>query len=146
MAPISNWRTNVPPAPAHQRRWTNIEPALALRCDGTLLAPAQYVGEPMISEAQVWDALREVRDPEIDVSIVDLGLVYGVTVEARSVRVALTMTTPACPLSGYIAEVAEDAIRRRDPAAVVEVAIVWEPPWTPDLLSEEAKRRLGRTH
>jgi metal-sulfur cluster biosynthetic enzyme len=68
----------------------------------------------MISDAQVWDALREVRDPEVGISIVDLGLVYEVTVDAGSVYVALTMTTPACPLSGYIAEVAEDAIRRRD--------------------------------
>jgi metal-sulfur cluster biosynthetic enzyme len=100
----------------------------------------------MISEAEVWDALREVRDPEVGIGIVDLGLVYEVTVAAGSVYVALTMTTRACPLSGYIAEVAEDAIRRRNPAAAVEIAIVWEPPWTPDLLSDEAKRRLGRAH
>jgi metal-sulfur cluster biosynthetic enzyme len=65
-------------------------------------------------------------------------------VDGGGVHVTLTMTTPTCPLSGYIAEITEDAIRRRDHAAAVEVAIVWEPPWTSALLSDAAKRRLGR--
>ena len=101
----------------------------------------------MITEAEVWDALREVVDPEIGLNVVDLGLVYGVTVGEANVSVTLTMTTPACPLSGYISEVAADAIRRHDPSlGAVDVAIVWEPPWTPALMSDHAKRLLGWPH
>ncbi len=101
----------------------------------------------MISETEVWNALREVVDPEVGINVVDLGLVYAVTAERGRVHVTLTMTTPACPLAGYISEVAADAIRRHDATlADVEVAIVWDPPWTPALMSDDAKRRLGWPH
>jgi metal-sulfur cluster biosynthetic enzyme len=92
----------------------------------------------------VWDALRTVNDPEVGMNVVDLGLVYGVTVEGADVRVALTMTSPACPLGDVIVENAAAAIRAAAPAArTVDVALVWDPPWTPDRMSDAARAKFG---
>lgn len=93
---------------------------------------------------QVLEALREVIDPEIGVNVVDLGLVYSVDVQGKEVRVAMTMTTPACPLHEYISESAKTAIRRHLPDIErVDVEIVWDPPWSPAMMSADAKRQLG---
>ncbi len=93
---------------------------------------------------QVLEALREVIDPEIGVNVVDLGLVYSVDVQGKEVRVAMTMTTPACPLHEYISESAKTAIRRHLPDVErVDVEIVWDPPWSPAMMSADAKRQLG---
>lgn len=92
----------------------------------------------------VWDALRTVNDPEVGMNVVDLGLVYGVTVEGADVRVALTMTSPACPLGDVIVENAAAAIRAAAPEArTVDVALVWDPPWTPDRMSDAARAKFG---
>jgi metal-sulfur cluster biosynthetic enzyme len=96
------------------------------------------------TEELVWDALRSVHDPEVGMSVVDLGLVYAVEVSERDVAVRLTMTSPACPLGEVIAASAERAIRAAAPdAGRVEIAIVWDPPWTPDRMSEAARARFG---
>jgi metal-sulfur cluster biosynthetic enzyme len=96
------------------------------------------------SDDAVWDALRTVNDPEVGMNVVDLGLVYGVTVEGADVRVELTMTSPACPLGDVIVENAAAAIRAAAPEArTVDVALVWEPPWTPDRMSEAARAKFG---
>ena len=77
-------------------------------------------------------------------SIVDLGLVYGIAVEAGKVRVEMTMTSPACPVAPYIVEESTAAIRAVAPEGTdVEVELVWEPPWTPELMSPEAQKRFG---
>lgn len=95
-------------------------------------------------ESAVWEALRSVQDPEVGENIVDLGLVYRVDSRPGAVGVQMTMTTPACPAAGSIAEEAEMAIRSACPqAAEVEVAVVFDPPWTPELMSDEVKRRFG---
>jgi metal-sulfur cluster biosynthetic enzyme len=92
----------------------------------------------------VWDALRTVNDPEVGMNIVDLGLVYGVTVNGADVRVELTMTSPACPLGDVIVENAAAAIRAASPGArTVDVALVWDPPWTPDRMSDAARAKFG---
>lgn len=94
----------------------------------------------------VWDALREVNDPELGINVVDLGLVYSVDVQDQRVHVVMTMTTSACPLGAYLAKMAEDAIRRRIPQAQsVDVELIWEPPWHPGMMSEAAKQQLGWT-
>jgi metal-sulfur cluster biosynthetic enzyme len=96
------------------------------------------------SEDAVWDALRTVDDPEVGMNVVDLGLVYGVEVRGDDVSVRLTMTSPACPLGDAIVENAHAAIRAAAPAAgKIDVALVWEPPWTPERMSEAARRRFG---
>lgn len=99
---------------------------------------------PLPDEAAVWDALRTVCDPEIGENLVDLGLVYRVKTAAGMVDVDITMTTPACPLSSSIAADVEAAIRSACPqAADVHIAVVFDPPWTPERMSEEVKRRFG---
>ena len=98
----------------------------------------------MVEEAQVWEALRGVLDPEIGINVVDLGLVYSVEVSSNDVHVAMTMTTQACPLHAYITEAAEAAIRQRAPeAGTVRVDMVWDPPWSPAMMSAAAKQQLG---
>lgn len=99
---------------------------------------------PEALRRQVWDALREVLDPELGINIVDLGLVYDVAVEDGHVRVAVTMTTPACPLHGYVLDAIEFVLRRDLPQVrSVDVRLVWDPPWHPEMMSADAKRQLG---
>ncbi len=97
-----------------------------------------------ITEAAVLTAMRSVIDPELGVNVVDLGLVYGAEIDGRNVRVAMTMTTPACPLSSYLKGAAEGAVRSQVPeVGEVVIDIVWEPPWQPTMMSDAAKRQLG---
>jgi metal-sulfur cluster biosynthetic enzyme len=92
----------------------------------------------------VWDALRTVNDPEVGMNVVDLGLVYGVEVDGADVSVRLTMTSPACPLGDVIVENAAAVIRAAAPGArTVDIALVWDPPWTPDRMSEAARAKFG---
>jgi metal-sulfur cluster biosynthetic enzyme len=92
----------------------------------------------------VWAALRTVNDPEVGMNVVDLGLVYRVEVAGADVRVDLTMTSPACPLGDAIVDNAVAAIRAAAPgAAKVDIALVWDPPWTPDRMSEAARAKFG---
>ncbi len=98
----------------------------------------------MTTEELVFEALRNVIDPEIGVNVVDLGLVYGVEARDGDVHVAMTMTTPACPLHTYLRGMAEVAIRGRVPdAGAVDVELVWDPPWDPSMISDDAKQLLG---
>jgi metal-sulfur cluster biosynthetic enzyme len=95
-------------------------------------------------EERIREALRAVMDPEIGINIVDLGLVYGVEVRGNDVHITLTMTTRACPLHEYITETARTAVRQALPEAErVEVEMVWDPPWSPAMMSAEAKRQMG---
>ncbi|MFI5398770.1 MAG: metal-sulfur cluster assembly factor [Candidatus Binatia bacterium] len=98
----------------------------------------------MTNDEQIWNALRTVLDPEIGINVVDLGLVYTVEVSNSRVRVAMTMTSQACPLHAYLREAAETAIRQFAPdIGVVQVDMVWDPPWSPSMMSDAAKQRLG---
>ena len=91
-----------------------------------------------MSEDDVREALKSVEDPEAGMSIVDLGLVYGIRVEAGRVRVEMTMTSPACPVAPYLVDEAAAAIRAIAPAGTdVQVDLVWEPMWTPELMSPD---------
>lgn len=97
-----------------------------------------------MTESEVREALRHVTDPELGVNIVDLGLVYGIEVADRRVRVTMTMTTPACPLRDYIQSLAEGALFERLPEITdLTVDIVSEPPWSEDMMSEAARRQLA---
>jgi metal-sulfur cluster biosynthetic enzyme len=93
---------------------------------------------------QVREALKQVIDPEIGVNVVDLGLVYSTSVAAGDVRIAMTMTSPACPLGESIAAEAERVVSDRVPGVrSVTVELVWEPAWQPSMMSDAAKARLG---
>jgi len=97
-----------------------------------------------MDESDVTQALRSVEDPEAGMSIVDLGLVYGVRCEPGRVRVEMTMTSPACPAAPYLVDEAAAAIREiAPPGTDVHVELVWEPPWTPERMSAEAQQKFG---
>lgn len=97
-----------------------------------------------LSEDLVRDALRSVEDPEAGMSIVDLGLIYGVHSEPGRVRVEMTMTSPACPAAPYLVDEAAAAIRAIAPEGTdVQVDLVWDPPWTPERMSDDAQEKFG---
>jgi metal-sulfur cluster biosynthetic enzyme len=89
-----------------------------------------------ISRDQITQALREVFDPELGMSVVDLGLIYDVQVEAGRVRITMTLTTPGCPLHDSMTEWVRQAAGRIPGVDEVEVAITFEPPWTPDRIGQ----------
>ena len=100
----------------------------------------------MPDDEAVREALRAVDDPEAGMNIVDLGLVYGVDVCDDGVHVDLTMTTAACPMTDMIVEQVRDVVTRIVPiGAVVDIALVWDPPWTPDRMTGIAKEHFGWT-
>jgi metal-sulfur cluster biosynthetic enzyme len=96
------------------------------------------------TEDGIRDALRGVVDPEVGLNVVDLGLVYGIDVSAERIAVRMTMTTPACPVADTLVESARAAVRAAAPeVADVEVELVWDPPWNPDMMSEIARNYFG---
>jgi metal-sulfur cluster biosynthetic enzyme len=99
--------------------------------------------EPLTPEL-VRGLLRTVIDPELGVNIVDLGRVYGVVVEpAGSVAVEMTLTTPGCPLGGFLDDQIRACLAGLPQVSAVRVELVWEPPWDPAGMSEAAKAQLG---
>jgi metal-sulfur cluster biosynthetic enzyme len=89
-------------------------------------------------------ALKTVIDPELGINIVDLGLVYHAAHNADGIDIALTMTTPACPLGEMMTEEIKLVLRDRFPDTPdVRVELVWDPPWSPELMSLESRRQLG---
>ena len=91
-----------------------------------------------------WDALRGVYDPELYLDVVSLGLVYDVRTEGDGLVVEMTMTTPGCPASEVLPEMARAAIDDALSGAVpVDVRVVWDPPWSPAMIDEEAAAALG---
>ena len=100
-------------------------------------------GVPVAGEAAVIEAMRDVYDPEIPVNVVDLGLVYDVAVDDGDVHVLMTLTAPGCGMGPMIAQQAEWAIAELDGVEDVEVEMTFDPPWSPDLITEDGKKLLG---
>lgn len=98
----------------------------------------------MPSEEDVRNVLHNVIDPEAGLNIVDLGLVYGVEISGNKLRVDLTMTTPACPMGNMIIDDVRRALAGLVPAdAEIAIELVWEPPWSPDKMSDHARGHFG---
>jgi FeS assembly SUF system protein len=99
--------------------------------------------DPALQE-QVIEALKTVRDPEIPVNLVDLGLIYDLIVNRDgTVYVEMTLTTPACPVAGALPGQVQAAISAVPGVNDARVKLVWTPPWTKDRMSEEARLELG---
>lgn len=97
-----------------------------------------------VANEDVIEVLRTVYDPEIPVNLVDLGLIYDVQVnEQNNVYVQMTLTFPGCGMGPHIAQQAEWAIQDIEGVEDVEIELVFDPPWSPDLISEEARAQLG---
>jgi metal-sulfur cluster biosynthetic enzyme/nitrite reductase/ring-hydroxylating ferredoxin subunit len=110
---------------------------------------AAVTGGPLCEDT-VREVLKEVKDPELFVNIVDLGLIYGVTIGPAAVDAAkhdvsidMTMTSPACPAGPQLIADTKRALSQRPDVAAVEVRIVMDPPWTPDRMTEAARDQLG---
>jgi len=101
-------------------------------------------GVPVAGEDAVIEAFRTVFDPEIPVNIYDLGLIYGFTIDDRGgVKADMSLTAPGCPVAGELPQWVADAVAKVEGTGEVEVKLVWEPGWTPDRMSEDAKLALG---
>ncbi|MBM4057752.1 MAG: metal-sulfur cluster assembly factor [Planctomycetes bacterium] len=120
-----------------------------------ITAPPPATGDAVaaagpLCEDTVRSVLKEVKDPELFVNIVDLGLIYGVTIgpaagdaAKHDISVDMTMTSPACPAGPQLIADTKRALTRRPDVASVEVRIVMDPPWTPDRMTEAARDQLG---
>jgi metal-sulfur cluster biosynthetic enzyme len=97
----------------------------------------------MVSVEDVNDALREVIDPELGLDFVELGLIYEVEIEDGTVRVTYTLTSPGCPIGPQVTEQIEEFVGELDGVEDVQASMTFSPPWTPELMSEDAKFALG---
>lgn len=98
----------------------------------------------MITKEQVFAELKKVVDPELNVNIVDLGLVYDVFIDQKlgKVNIKMTLTTPGCPLSMFFEEWVIEAVKKIKGVKNVKIDLVWEPPWNPNKMSKKAKEKL----
>ena len=94
-------------------------------------------------EAAILEQLKKIYDPEIPMNIVDLGLVYGFEWKGDDVTVRMTLTAPGCPVAGILAEEVKAAVEKAPRVKSAAVDMVWEPAWTPERMSEFAKRQFG---
>lgn len=97
----------------------------------------------MASEELVYEALRDCYDPEVPINIVDLGLVYGVTVDQGKVKVDMTLTSIGCPLAAELVAQVRQAVEGVEGVTEAEVNLVWSPPWTPQFATEDGKTQLA---
>jgi FeS assembly SUF system protein len=120
------------PAPAEQPDFTATE--------GAPLEP----GTAVATEDQVITAMRTVFDPEIPVNIYDLGLIYDTTIhQTGTMEIEMSLTAPGCPVAGEMPGEVARAVAALPGAGEVTVRLVWDPPWTPERMSEDARLALG---
>ena len=96
-----------------------------------------------VSYDAVVGVMKDVYDPEIPINVVDLGLVYDVNVQEGNVHVLMTLTAPGCGMGPFIAQQAEWAIAELEGVSDVEVEMTFDPPWNPEMISEDGKKLLG---
>ncbi len=96
-----------------------------------------------ITEATVLETLRQVIDPELGCNIVDLGLIYSVTINGAKVSVVMTLTTPGCPMHESIRWGAQTALLNLEEVEEADVQIVWDPPWHPSMMTEIGRAAVG---
>ena len=112
------------------------------------VSPSTRSGQTAFSEEAVWAALKTCFDPEIPVNIVDLGLVYDLALEPTSagghtVEVKMTLTAQGCGMGGYIAQDARQKLLEIPEVEEADVEVVWDPPWSPQMISPEGRQLLG---
>jgi metal-sulfur cluster biosynthetic enzyme len=97
----------------------------------------------MVTEKEVRKALRGVKDPELNLDVVVLGLIYGVEVDDTHVRVSMSLTSPMCPAATQIVEDARNAVEAMEGVESAEVELTFEPPWSPDRIDPIIRSALG---
>ena len=109
--------------------------------DAEPATPAAAASAPTVDE--VMDALGNVIDPELGLDFVELGLIYGVEVNDGNVSVTFTLTTPGCPIGPQVTEQIEEFVGELEGVRSIESEMVFTPPWSPELMTEDAKFALG---
>ncbi len=97
----------------------------------------------VVTKEKVLEVLSEVYDPEIPIDIVNLGLIYGIDIEEGRVLISMTMTAPGCPASAQIAGESKLVVEEMPGVESVDIDIVWDPPWDPSKMSQEAQESMG---
>jgi FeS assembly SUF system protein len=108
--------------------------------------PADMQRDPEIDALgeKVTEALRTVYDPEIPVNIFELGLIYKIDIDDdRNVEIDMTLTSPACPVAGILPDEVRDKVQAVEGVREASVNLVWDPPWNPSMMTEEAQLELG---
>ena len=111
--------------------------AAAVAADGPVTHPE------VVTEEDVYEALEEVIDPELGLDFVSLGLVYDVEVEGAEVFITFTLTTPACPIGPQVSEQMKEFVGELEGVEKVHPKMIFDPPWSPEMMSEDAKFALG---
>jgi len=107
------------------------------------MSAKQEIQKEKVTEEKIKEVLKTCFDPEIPVNIVDLGLIYGIDVKDGNVLIKMTLTALGCPLSSYINKDIETKIMSISGVKKVQIEVVWNPPWTPERMSKEAREMLG---
>jgi len=97
----------------------------------------------LVTMEEIVKALKECYDPEIPVNVWDLGLIYDVSVDGEKVHVKMTLTAPGCPMHTFISQEVKEKLRSVSGVKEATVEVVWDPPWSPDKMSPQAKAQLG---
>jgi FeS assembly SUF system protein len=123
----------LPPAPPPAEPPTPAEPAVTLKPE-----------ELEAAQEKILEALKTCYDPEIPVNIYELGLIYDVDIQPTgAVRIQMTLTSPGCPAVGSLPPEVQSKVRAIPGVTAAKVEIVWDPPWTPDRMTEAARLKLG---
>ena len=130
--------------PASRIRWPNAEGPPAL-CFTQVVRPESLVVSPCMPTADaIRKAIRAVKDPELNLNIIDIGLVYDVDVDDQGdVRIQMTLTSPGCPAGGEIIEDVKRVVGDMEGVRSVDVELVWDPYWTPEKMDPRVRTFLG---
>ncbi|MHB8395671.1 MAG: metal-sulfur cluster assembly factor [Thermoplasmataceae archaeon] len=97
----------------------------------------------MVTKEEILEEMKQVSDPEIGMDVVSLGLVYDVQINGDQVYIKMTMTAPTCPVTPWILSEAQRVVENLQGVEAADVELVWEPPWNPSMMSDEAKEQLN---
>jgi metal-sulfur cluster biosynthetic enzyme len=97
----------------------------------------------MLTEETVLENLKQIIDPEVGINIVDMGLIYGVDLKDETVGITMTLTSPGCPVGPQLVNGTQNVTQQLEGVDEVNVDVVWTPPWTPEMMTDDAKDELG---
>jgi metal-sulfur cluster biosynthetic enzyme len=97
----------------------------------------------MPEQTLIYEKLKEIYDPEVGINIVDMGLIYSLEIADGKVEITMTLTSPGCPAGPQILSQVDSQVKTVDGIEDVDIKVVWSPPWSPDMLSQEARDQLG---
>lgn len=97
----------------------------------------------MVTKEEILEEMKQVSDPEIGMDVVNLGLVYDITINGDRVYIKMTMTAPTCPVTPWILSEAQRVVENISDVEAADIELVWDPPWNPSMMTDEAKEALN---